>query len=143
MSKERPDHHDAEIVLKLYDLRREPVMRASRDVITAKFWPKSFDELIAITKPDHAMNAAWRQVTSYWEVAYSFVKHGAIHAELSMESLGEGLIPYVKVERWLPQYREQTSQLAFKNAEWIVANTERGKALLPLFKKRFAPQLGG
>ena len=40
-----PNHHDADIVIKLYDLRREPVMRASRDAITMKFWPKSLRSL--------------------------------------------------------------------------------------------------
>jgi hypothetical protein len=41
MSKTAPDHHDAELVLKVYDLRREPVMRESRDAINRDFWPRN------------------------------------------------------------------------------------------------------
>jgi hypothetical protein len=64
MSKDKPDHHDAELVLKLYDLRREPVMRASRDAMLGKFWPKSYEDFVAVTKFDHPLNAAFRQVSS-------------------------------------------------------------------------------
>jgi uncharacterized radical SAM superfamily Fe-S cluster-containing enzyme len=50
--KERADHHDAELVLKLYDLRREAVMRQSRDALF-KFVPSSYEEFVAITQPSH------------------------------------------------------------------------------------------
>ena len=48
-----PDHHDAELVLKLYELRREPVMRESRDAINAQFMPRSFEDVAAIAKDAH------------------------------------------------------------------------------------------
>jgi len=44
MAKDHPDHHDAEIVMRLYDLRRENVMRESREAINTQFWPRSFEE---------------------------------------------------------------------------------------------------
>jgi len=142
MSKQQPDHGDAELALKCYDLRREAVMRASRDAIVAKFLPKSFDELIAITKPDHPMNPAWRQVTTYWEMVYAMVKHGVVHPEYFLESNGEGLLVFARVEEHLAEYRKATSQFAFLNAEWVTKNTERGRAILPLFRKRFLAQIG-
>lgn len=140
--KDRPDAADADLVLKLYDLRREAVMRQSRDAIVGKFMPRTFDELIAITKPDHPMNAAWRQVTTYWEMAYAMVKHGIVHPEYFMESAGEGLLVFAKVEPWLKRYREAVSQLAFLNAEWVTTNTDRGRLLLGLFRKRIEAQRG-
>jgi hypothetical protein len=56
--KESPDHHDADLVLKIYDLRRETVMRESRTAINAKFWPRTSDEAIAVTASEHPLNLA-------------------------------------------------------------------------------------
>ena len=142
MSKQTPDHGDAELAIKVYDLRREPVMRVSRDTIIAKFLPRNFEELIAITKPDHALNAAWRQVSTYWEMVYAMVKHGIVHPEYFLESNGEGLLVYARVEEHLAEYRKATSPFAFLNAQWVTENTARGKLLVELFRKRLRAQLG-
>ena len=53
MSDDRPDYKDAELTLKLYDLRREAVMRESRNAINGKFWPKSFEDIQAVAKLRH------------------------------------------------------------------------------------------
>ena len=50
LNKDFPDHHDAELVLRLYELRREPTMREARVAINTKFTPKTFEEFSAITK---------------------------------------------------------------------------------------------
>ncbi len=141
MSKDRPDAADADLVVRLYDLRREAVMRQARDAINGKFLPRSFDELAAVTKGDHPMNAAWRQVSTYWEMVYGMVKHGIVHPEYFMESNGEGLLVYVKVEPHLKAYREKTSPLAFVNAEWVANNTDRGRRVLEIFRRRIQEQL--
>ena len=135
-----PDHHDAEMVLKLYDLRREEVMRASRDAI-AKFLPRTFDDLLALTKPDHPQNAAWRQVSSYFEMAFSFARHGMANPDFLAENNGEGLYLFAKVKPYLAQLREATSPLAFQNAEWIVANSASAKQRCAIFEKRVASML--
>ena len=141
MSKDRPDHHDAQLVFQLYDLRRETTMRKARELMLA-FNPKSWEELFAVTKGEHALNQAWRQFGSYWEMVYATVKHGIVHPDYFMENVGEGLILYVKIEPFLPRYRQEISQLAFVNSEWVANNTDRGRKLVELFRKRFgiAPQ---
>ena len=63
MSKEHPDHHDAEIAFHAYEMRREPVMRESRNAINRDYWPRSADEALAVLRTDHPLNRAWRQVT--------------------------------------------------------------------------------
>ena len=138
--KESPDHHDAELVLKLYDLRREPVMRQSRDAI-AKFLPRTVEDVLALTKPDHPQNAAWRQVTSYFEMAFSFARHGVANPDVLAENNGEGLYLYAKVQPWLPQLREMVSPVVFQNAEWMVANSDSAKQRFEMFKKRVAQML--
>jgi len=141
MSKDRPDAADANLVIQMYELRREAVMRQSRDAVIGKFLPKSFEELVAITKPDHPMNAAWRQVSTYWEMTYGMVKHGIVHAEYFMESNAEGLLVFVKVEPHLERYRKEISPLAFLNAEFVASNTDRGRKVMEIFRKRFQAQL--
>ena len=69
MPKDYPDHHDAELILKLYELRRDPVMRESRAAMNAWF-PKTFDDVMALTKPDHPQNAAFRQVSGFWASSF-------------------------------------------------------------------------
>ena len=92
MPHKDPDHHDAELMLKVYDLRREAVMRDSRNAINAKFWPQSFEDVQAVLKPDHPLNAAYRQTTSYWEMVYGMAHHGIVHVEYLLENSGEGLL---------------------------------------------------
>jgi hypothetical protein len=139
--KEHPDHHDAEIVLRLYELRREAVMRDSRHAINTKFWPRSFDEVQAVTKLDHPLNAAFRQVSTYWEMVYGMAKHGIVHADFLLESNGEGLLLLARMRPFLPQYREATSPRSFQNAEWIATNSELGKTLMTTFEARVAKVL--
>jgi hypothetical protein len=136
MSKERPDHHDVELAFKAYELRREAVMRDSRAALNRDFWPKSYAEVLAVTKPDHPLNAAWRQVTTYWEMAYGPVKHGAVHPELYMESNGEGMFLFARLAPYLADFRRDVSPWAFQNAEWVSKNTETGRRLFELFSAR-------
>jgi hypothetical protein len=141
-SKKVADHHDAELVLKLYDLRREGVMRASRDAI-GKFFPKSYEELVAVTKPEHPHNAAWRQVSSYFEMAYSFARHGVMQPDFLAENSGEGLYLFAKVEPHLARLRAETSPYAFANAEWLVAHSASAALRMDVFRKRVAKVVAG
>jgi hypothetical protein len=134
--KDHPDYHDADIVLRLYEMRREAVMRESRNAVNAKFTPTTFDEALAITKFDHPHNAAFRQASTFWEMAYGMVRHGVVHAEFMMETNGEGLLLYSKIEPWLAEFREKVSPVAFRNAEWVATNTEAGKAVSARFRAR-------
>ena len=52
MIKDTPDHHDAELVLRLYELRRDTMMREARRYLVVEFWPMSKEELMSITTPD-------------------------------------------------------------------------------------------
>jgi len=134
--KDFPDHHDAELVLHLYELRREPVMRESRHAINRTFWPASFDELLAVTKPDHPLNAAFRQTASYWEMTYGMAKHGVVHTDFLLDSAGEGLFLLARVEPYLAEFRQAFSPRAFANAEWVATHSELGQQLMAHFRNR-------
>jgi hypothetical protein len=138
--KDFPDHHDAELVLKLYELRREPLLRESRALMN-QWFPKTFDDVLAVTKPDHPHNSAFRQVTGYWDMAFNMGRHGVIHADFLAEMSGEGLYFYSKIERFLEELRKVTGPRAFKNAEWVATNTEMGKEMMPRYRDRIAKAL--
>ena len=135
MPKDYPDHHDAELVLKLYELRREPVLREARNAMNAWF-PKSVDDFMKIMKPDHPDNAAFRQVSGYWEMVFGMARHGVIHAEFLIENSGEGLWFYSRVERFVEELRKTTSPRLYMNAEWVASDTEFGKELMPRYRAR-------
>lgn len=143
MSKSAPDHHDAELVLRIYDLRREPVMRESRDAINRDFWPRDEKEALAILQPEHPLNRAYRQTTTYWEMVYGMAKHGVVHTEFLLESNGEGLLLFARVEPYLAAIRAATSPRALRNAEWIAGSCDLAKGILTTFRARIQKKLGG
>ena len=142
MPKDYPDHHDAELIIRLYELRREPVLRDARKKVNAWF-PKTFDDFMKITKPDHPDNAAFRQVAGYWDMAFNMARHGVIHPEFLMENSAEGLWFFARIERFVEQFRLATNPRAFRNAEWVVGNTEMGKDMMPYYRKRLETLIAG
>jgi hypothetical protein len=96
---------DADLVLKLYDLRRESRMRQAREWVMSHFNPESLDEIIALQRDlgsDH--NQFWRQVIGYWEMAASFVMRGALDGELFLDSTSENLFLLAKFWRFRDDY---------------------------------------
>ena len=128
---------DGDLILKLYDLRREPVMRQARAEMIAKFVPKSWDEMAAVLKGDHPLNVFYRMVSSYWEMAASMAKQGALHAELLAANFGEGYINFAKVHPYLAEMRK-TAPTAYVNTEWLVKSSKDAKLRYALMQKRVA-----
>jgi hypothetical protein len=142
LQKDIPDHHDADSVLRHYEMRREPVMRESRAALVRTYWPTSVEDMLAVLKGDHPMNAAYRQVTSYWEMAYGMVRHGVLHADFMLVSNGEGLVIYGRVAPPVEEFRKQAnSPRAFRNAEWVATQTDAGRQLFAHFTERAKKQL--
>jgi hypothetical protein len=139
--KEAPDHHDADLVLKIYDLRREAVMRESRNAINAKFWPRTAEEAIAVTATDHPLNTAYRQTSAYWEMVYGMARHGIIHPDFLVENNGEGLFLFARVEPYLTAFRQASSPRAFRNAEWVAVHSSVGQVLMESYRARIKRML--
>jgi hypothetical protein len=143
MSKQAPDHHDAELVLEVYDLRREPVMRESRDTINRDYWPRNEAEALAILQPDHPLNRSYRQVSTYWEMVYGLCKHGIVNADFLLDSNGEGLLLFARVEPYLAAIRKATNARVFQKAEWVANSCDVGRQLMEIFRARVKQKLGG
>ena len=103
-------HADAELILKLYDARREAEIRKARHWWTTTFWPESADEILKVMRSIGAQENAWlRQVLGYWSMATSFVNHGILNEDLFFEPSfsGEMFFIYAKLEPYLPELREK------------------------------------
>jgi hypothetical protein len=133
---------DAELILRLYDLRRETVMRHARVEVQGKFIPKSFEDVLAVTKGEHSLNTSYRMVSSYWEMAASLVKHKALDLELFSENCAEGLFLFAKVEPFLERIRKEISPTAFLNMEHVVRESAVARGRLEMFRKRVAAMKG-
>ena len=138
MTKHAPDHHDADLVLKLYDLRRETVMRESRDAINAEYWPKNADEALAVLASDHPLNRAYRQVSTYWEMVYGMAKNGIVNTDYLLENTGEGMFLYAKVEPYLDAMRAASHPRIFQNAEWAANSGDFANVVLDRFRSMIA-----
>lgn len=111
---------DAEIILKLYELRTETVMRQARAWMTGEFWPKTADEFFAVAEnPQDPHNAYFRQVTTYWEMAAAMVLHGAVSTELFVDCNGEGFFLLAKFAPFLAEIRERIPTFMVKTSELV------------------------
>ena len=111
---------DAEIILKLYDLRRETVMRQARAWIGGEFWPNTATEFFAVaSNPADPHNAFFRQVTTYWEMAAAMVLHGAISADLFADCNAEGFFLLAKFSPLLTEIRERIPGFLTKTSELV------------------------
>jgi hypothetical protein len=95
-------HEDANLILKLYDLRRETVMREARNWFFT-FNPTSVQDFMEVMMGEHSGH--YRMVVSYWEMAASMVNQGAIDEALFNASGGEIVFIYAKIEKFIPELR--------------------------------------
>jgi hypothetical protein len=141
MLKEHPDHHDAELLLKVYDLRRESVMRDSRSLLLRDYWPRTPEDALDVLRSDHPLNRPWRQVTTYWEMVYGMARWGVMHAEFLIDNSGEGMVFFARAEPYLAQLREKGGPRVLRNSEWIVTETETGRKMMEVMRARVAKKL--
>lgn len=119
----------AELILKLYELRREEKMREARNWIVS-FFPESAQDVMK-AMIDAETSAYYRMVVSYWDMAASFVNHGAIDEEMFMDAGGEWIIVFAKVEPFLEEVRAtMQSPRYLANLEKLVMKMPDAKEML-------------
>src|ERR1700689_2870985 len=104
-------HADAQLILQLYDLRREAELRKARNWITGEFLPHSADDFMKVLYARGTDENAWlRQVTSYWDMVAGIVLHGGLHEDLFFSpgmGSNEMLFIFAKVYPFLKEIREK------------------------------------
>jgi len=115
----------ADLILKLYDLRREEKMRKAREWFFG-FNPQSADDYWK-TMMDPEVGAYARMVISYWDMAAAMVVQGAIDAELFNQTAGEHIMVFAKVEPIIGELRERfQNPEALKNLEKVIMDLPDG-----------------
>jgi len=130
-----PTYEDAQLVLKLYELRREEKLRAARDWFGTKFFPQKAEDVIALTGTE---NAYYRMVTSYWDMAASFVARGILNADLFLDSGGEMIFVWAKLGDFVPQLRQNLGPNLLKNVEHVIASSPRAQERVGPTRQRIA-----
>ena len=103
----RPTYDDANLILRLYEMRREERMRKARAWFTSHFKVTTWAELQKLAPPGSDENASYRMVVSYWDMVASFVTSGVLHKELFFQSGRELLLVWERVRGVLPDIRRQ------------------------------------
>ena len=137
---EKPDAADAQLILQLYELRRETEIRKARAWWTGEFFPRNADDFLHTLWDVRSPHSSWlRQVIGYWSMAASFVRVGVLNEELFLQPSvsGEMFIIYAKVHPFVDDLRKKMddSQL-FLNIENVINNTQWGRERLQFTLKR-------
>src|SRR5271163_595691 len=139
MSK-RPTATDAQLIMQLYDLRREAEMRKARSWWVGGFWPESADDFMKIGMAMGSQENNWlRQVAGYWSMASAFVLQGALSEELFIQPAvsGEMFLILAKVHPFLKELREKMGDPhIFENIEKVATGSKFGRERLKLSLKR-------
>lgn len=128
---------DAELILHLYDLRRESVCRQAR-AFFAGWMPTNPEEVKKVCSDMKWQdNAYLRQSTTYWEMAFSIANEGAVHENLFAKNCGEGVLFAVKCQ-WLKAKFPDVWTRSMPEAEAFIAKNELAKKKAEIMKARFA-----
>ena len=137
-------YDDVNLILRLYELRREERMRAARTWFVANFKPKNVEEIARLAPAGSDENAFYRMTVSYWEMAASFITSGVLNQELFFQSGAELLLVYTRVKDLLPTLRlANHSPAMWKNLETVaLAYIRWWEAKDPEAYQAFAARVG-
>ena len=129
-------YESATLLIRLYELRRDPTMREARNWFARSFNPNTVEDVMqAVSGPN---SAHFRMVTSYCDMAASFVNHGAIDEQMFNDSNGEHLVVFAKLEPFIVEYRARMGNAAYlASIEKLVMKTPGVKERLAALRERF------
>jgi hypothetical protein len=131
----------SELILKLYEIRRETALRTSRDYVGGEFKPKSVDEFVSLVKDGGKPSGHILQVYGYWDMVAAFVVHGALDEALIFDTCQEMYFQFEKIQPYLAGFREQMNLPEFlRSMETVVtASQERRTRAVTKVKKVRSP----
>jgi len=128
--------NDVMAILKLYELRRDEQMRAARQWYFSQFSPKSAMEIIALFRGGERASANFRMITSYWDMASSFVLNGGIDEKMFLDSGSEYIFVYSKIQPFLAEIRQLFQEPEFLlNLETLVLRIPNVEAKIEARKR--------
>ena len=133
---------DADLILKLYDLRREAELRKARNWWFVEFWPESAEDFMKMAMALGTQQNNWlRQVGGYWEMAAALVVHGTLNEDLFLELSfsGEMFMVFAKIHPFLKELRaSMQNPHFFGNVEKVIKKSKSGREKLKFFEERMA-----
>ena len=126
-------HEQANLLLRLYEERREPRLREAREWFAANFHPKTIEDVMQICPPGSQGNAFMRQVLSYWEMVTGIANRGLVDEELFFETTGEHWGAFEQVKPVLAAWRAMFSSPKF------LANLEANCTRLEAWREKRNP----
>ncbi len=108
-----PTHEQAELQLKLYDLRREARLRQARDWFAKNYHAETLDEALRIAPMGTEAGTSFMMVVSYWDQACAFLNHGLLHEDLFFETSGEFFFVWERVKPTIKEGRQRFSNPLF------------------------------
>lgn len=136
-------YEDANLILRLFEERREEKLRKAREWFVAECKPKSVEQWQAMCPPGSGMNAYFRMVTTYWEMATSFVASGVLHPELFIQNSLEHLVVWERIKLIVPELRAMNnSPQQLRNLETVAGLAKewldrQGEGVYESFAARF------
>jgi hypothetical protein len=106
----KPDKDDADVLLKLYELRREPELRKAREWFGREYSPEAWEKTKAVFGTGTDEDRYIRMVTSYWDMVAAFVNNGILNEDLFFQTNGENLFVWNKAKTWVSGRRAATKQ---------------------------------
>jgi hypothetical protein len=131
---------DAELILKLYELRRDPELRKARNWWLTEFSPRTADDFLKVAYTLGTQENNWmRQGASYWGMAAALVNQGLLDEDLFLRPAcsGEMFFIFAKVYPFLEELRERLGDPeTFRDVEKVVMNTKWSRERLKFIIKR-------
>jgi hypothetical protein len=126
----------AQLILKLFEIRRDPVLREARQWFLSDFNPVTWEECGAIIGSER--NSSFRMVVGYWDMAASLVTHGAIDVDMFRAANNEVVATFAKIQPFIEQLRSVRSNPNFCiHMETLVMGVPGAADLLELRRKQF------
>ena len=125
----------AELILRLYELRRETVMREARSFVGGPFAPKSDDELISIITRGGKESGFVLQVYGYWDMVSAFVLHGMLSEALVYDTCQEMYFQFAKIYPYLKSFRKKMNLPEWmQSLEKVAAGSKHGRKRLAVMQ---------
>jgi len=145
----KPKHEQADLQLKIFDLRREARLRQARDWFNEKFFPNSLDDAMRIAPMGTESGTFFMMVVSYWDQACAYLNHGLLHEDLFFETNGEFFFIWERVKptieegrkRWAnPLFLAHLEKAANRYETWIEQRAPGHLATMRQMMKQFAAE---
>jgi hypothetical protein len=117
----KPTHADAELLLRLYEIRRDPELRRARAWFLTAFQPQGWAEIKARYLSHSDEDRHFRMTVSYWEMVATLVNRGVLHPELFFDHTGEDIVTWERCRPWIADARRDIRPTYLYQLERMVA----------------------